>query len=74
MFGSVQRLIMTILLFPFYTYLSCIEWLVRFIFKIVFLVIKMTERLPIVGSRVTSLLTRVENTKIMRWLLKSKND
>ena len=74
MFGSLQTLIKTILLFPFYTYLSCMEWLVRFIFKIIFLFIKMAEQLPIVGPRVTSTLTRVENTKLMRWLLKQKSD
>ena len=53
-FTNFLKLIKAILLMPYLLYLNVAERFVKFFFKFVFHAVKITEKVPIVGPRVSA--------------------
>ena len=67
-----MRLIKAILLLPYYIYAKLFERFVRYFFKIVFLIIKIAESVPIVGPKVSWVVEKLSRMKILKWAFKYK--
>jgi len=74
MFITMLKLIKTILLFPFFLYISLMERLIKFFLRLAFQIIKVEEQLPIVGPWVTSLLHWMSEWRLFQWLEKVKEE
>jgi hypothetical protein len=69
-----MKLIKALVLMPYLLYLNLAEKLVRFFFKIVFLVVKVTENVPIIGPKVSRTVARIAEWRVFSWALKNKQD
>ena len=71
-FSSIMKFIRAIVLMPYLIYLNVMEKVVKFIFKFVFLAVKVTEKVPFVGPKVSSTILSISEWRVFSWALKSK--
>ena len=69
-----MRLIRAILLFPYLLYLNFAEKFVKILFKIIFIGVKISEKVPIVGPKISSALRSMADWRVFSWALKDKEE
>jgi hypothetical protein len=59
---------------PFYIYLSIFSKFVKVFSKLLFLTIRLSQAVPVVGPKIGSLLTWVTHLSLFSWVLTYKED